>query len=393
MKAIAFTDEKGKNFGGGNGMALNDRERKVLELIREDPFVSQQDLAQVIGLSRSTIANLLSNLVQKGYLLGKAYIINEEQPIVCIGAANMDDRYIVQEELIEKTSNNVRAASTLGGSARNVAENMGRLGEQVKLISVAGNDSKWKNIKDTSQHFMDLSDVTILEDNCTGSFTEIIDKDGELMIGLADMAIYEYLTLDRINKCLTSIQRAKSVVVDLNCPKETIEFLHAFTKRNKISMYLLTVSVQQMENMPSKLDGMSIITKHNETEAKYHLPAKTDEDLKAMAQMYINKGAKEVAISKDNSKIAYGNKEGIQIFENPRQNQNHYHWGLNEAFCGALIYARNNSQFASDPVAAGVVNAFETGESTRIVRTNLAPDQLRKEMEQASLNGDLQLKV
>lgn len=369
-------------------MALNEKEKRVLELIEENPFISQQDLAQKIHLSRSTAANILSQLVQKGYLLGKAYVINEEQPVVCIGAANVDNRYIVQEDLIQNTSHNVRSASSLGGVARNTAENIGRLGEKVKLISVVGNDDKWKTIRDTSQHFMDLSGVTVMKDGSTGNFTEIIDKKGELLIGLADIDIYAYLTLDMINDCLTSIQRAKCVVADLNCPKETIEFLHAFTKKHNIAFYLLTVSVQQMKNMPAKLDGISIITKHNESEAKYHLPAKTTEDLITMAKMYIEKGAREVMISKDNEGILYGNKERIKWYPNPKTDCKPYHWGVNGAFLGALIYARLNPEYVPDPVIAGVVNAFEIGENTKIVRTNLSAEVLKKEIASFSLGSD-----
>lgn len=362
-------------------MVLNDREKDVLEVIREDPFISQQDLAKKLGVSRSTAANTLSSLVQKGYLLGRAYVINEERPIVCIGAANIDNRYIVQEELVENTSNNVQSAATLGGGARNVAENIGRLGIPVELISVVGNDNKWKTIKEFSQPFIDLCGVTVLENGSTGSFVEIIGKDEELLVGLADMAIYEHLTVDMMNQCIAMIQRAKCIIADLNCPKETIEFLQSFTRRHNIPFYLLTVSVQQMKNMPDKLDDITLITKHNESEAFLQMPVKTEVDLKEIVQWYLNKGVKEVILSRDNTSIVYGNQDAIEIFANPRNNQHHYHWGLNEAFCGAMVYAQDNTKFPYSAAAAGAVNAFETGESKNIVRTNLSPDQLKKDIE------------
>lgn len=362
-------------------MALNKNERIVLDIIREDPFISQQDLADAIKLSRSATANIISGLVKKDYLLGKAYVINEELPIVCIGAANIDSRYIVQDSLSDNTSNNVKAASSLGGGARNVAENLGRLGEKVELISVVGNDDNWKRIKESSQAFMNLSHVKVLEQQSTGNFIEILSKEQELLVGLSDMSIYDCLKPELLNKCLATIQRSKCVVIDLNCPKETIEFLQAFTKRYNIPLVLLTVSTQQMVNLPDRLDGVILVTKHNEAEVKFNKSVQTDQELKEMAQMYLNKGVKEIIISKDSEKVIYGKEGIVRFFKNPSHHKNRYEWGQNEAFCGAMIYARLNDQFG-DSLTAGIVNGYLTLESLQIVRPNLTAERLKKDMEE-----------
>ncbi|MBM6614327.1 winged helix-turn-helix transcriptional regulator [Desemzia sp. RIT804] len=364
-------------------MALNENERKVLDVIREDPFISQQDLAEAIQLSRSAVANIISGLVKKGHLLGKAYIINEERPVVCIGAANIDNRYIVQDDLIRNTSNNIHATSSLGGVARNVAENLGRLGEHVDLISIVGNDDDWKRIKDHSKYFIDLSSVTVLDNQATGNFIEIIGKEQEVLIGLSDMSIYDCLNLDLINKFLEKIQRAKCVVVDLNCSKEAIEFLQAFTRRYNIELILITVSTQKMVNLPDQLDGITLITKHDEMEDKFQRPVQTDQELKKMVQLVLNKGAKQVVISKDSDEVIYGNHESIQIFENPQYSKGHYEWGQNEALCGAMVYANfhHYEELGYDSIQVGLINAYLTLDCLQIVRPDLTPDKLKKDIE------------
>ena len=65
-------------------MALNEKESKVFTYIKKDPFISQQALADKIGLSRPAVANIISGLVKRGYLLGKAYVVNETRPIVSV---------------------------------------------------------------------------------------------------------------------------------------------------------------------------------------------------------------------------------------------------------------------------------------------------------------------
>ncbi|MCI3027755.1 PfkB family carbohydrate kinase [Desemzia sp. C1] len=365
-------------------MALNKNERKVLDVIRQDPYVSQQDLADAVELSRSAVANIISNLVRKGYLLGKAYIVNKERPIVCIGAANIDNRHIVQDDLVGKTSHNIKAASSLGGVARNTAENLGRLSEHVELISVVGNDDDWKRIKNHSKHFIDLTSVSVLEEKSTGNFIEIINKEQELLVGLADMSIYECLTPKLINKYLNVIQRAKCIVVDTNCPKETIEFLLAFTKRYNIKLVLMTVSAQQMGNLPHRLDGATLVTKHNELETAFKRPVQTNADLKEMVLLFLNRGFKEIIISKDSEKIIYGNKNRMRIFENPRPYNKQYDWGQNEAMISGMLYAEFHLDFCEDPVLAGVVNAFKTLDCLEIVRPDLTNDKLQKEVEETT---------
>ena len=176
-------------------MGLNEKEKLILESIRENPFIPQQELADTIGLSRSATANLISGLVKKDYLLGKAYVLNEEEPIICIGGANIDRRYLVKDKMIQGTSHNVQSRTNVGGVARNVAENLGRLEEKVMLFSVTGNDTEWKMIENQSEHFMNLKAVDRIEGCPTGTFMEVIDMNGEMVLGLAEVDIFDKILL------------------------------------------------------------------------------------------------------------------------------------------------------------------------------------------------------
>ena len=55
---------------------MTQRERQLLEWIRENPMISQQELADKAGITRSSVAVHISNLMKKGYITGKGYIIN-----------------------------------------------------------------------------------------------------------------------------------------------------------------------------------------------------------------------------------------------------------------------------------------------------------------------------
>ena len=68
----------------------------------KNPYITQLELAERIGLSRPAVANIISGLMRQRYILGKAYVINEESPIVCIGAANVDRKFYIDTPLQPK---------------------------------------------------------------------------------------------------------------------------------------------------------------------------------------------------------------------------------------------------------------------------------------------------
>ena len=59
-------------------MHLSEKEQRVLAVLKQNPFISQQQVAEQLNMPRSTVANVIAQLVEKQWLLGRAYIINEQ---------------------------------------------------------------------------------------------------------------------------------------------------------------------------------------------------------------------------------------------------------------------------------------------------------------------------
>ena len=49
---------------------MTQRERQLLNWIEENPLISQQELADKAGITRSSVAVHISNLMKKGYITG-----------------------------------------------------------------------------------------------------------------------------------------------------------------------------------------------------------------------------------------------------------------------------------------------------------------------------------
>lgn len=50
---------------------MTENERAVFELVRQNPFISQLELAERVQISRSAVANIISSLVKKNTCLAK----------------------------------------------------------------------------------------------------------------------------------------------------------------------------------------------------------------------------------------------------------------------------------------------------------------------------------
>ena len=69
---------------------MTQRERQLLNWIKENPLISQQELADKAGITRSSVAVHISNLMKKGYITGKGYIVHTAPYVTVVGGVNMD---------------------------------------------------------------------------------------------------------------------------------------------------------------------------------------------------------------------------------------------------------------------------------------------------------------
>ena len=117
---------------------MTNREKEILEIIRSNPLISQKELAVRLGITRSSVAGHIMKLTDKGLIRGKGYILKGSPYAVVIGAANMDIQGYPGTPLVQKDSNPGQVKISCGGVGRNIAENMARLGLDVKLLTLLG---------------------------------------------------------------------------------------------------------------------------------------------------------------------------------------------------------------------------------------------------------------
>ena len=142
--------------------------------------------------------------------------------IACIGGAHLDRHGMLRAPLVLGTSNPGSIHTSFGGVARNVAQNLARLGCTVVLCSRVGNDEAGRQVLAQS---LDTSLITVSESCPTASYTAILEPHGELVIGLADMEVYDEVTPALLSPALPRLREADLWFLDTNLPGTTLEWL------------------------------------------------------------------------------------------------------------------------------------------------------------------------
>ncbi|HNX28981.1 MAG TPA: PfkB family carbohydrate kinase [Syntrophomonadaceae bacterium] len=133
-------------------MGLTVRETEILELLKKEPLISQVELADRLGITRSSVAVHISNLMKKGVILGKGYVFNQEASIVVFGECSM------RIDISEQPEN--RIDMHLGGFAFEAARAFSELSVQSKVVTVVGKDQLGDYIIDKMQESKtDVSNV------------------------------------------------------------------------------------------------------------------------------------------------------------------------------------------------------------------------------------------
>ncbi|MDE1148157.1 MAG: winged helix-turn-helix transcriptional regulator [Azospirillaceae bacterium] len=239
---------------------LGDQERAVLAAIRANPFVSQQEMADALGLARSTIAAHVASLTQKGRLLGRGYILPAAGRVVCLGGAVLDRKYHAPAPLVAGTSNPVNGVRSPGGVARNVAENLALLGVPTAFISLVGEDEAGREIlAQLRGRGVDVSQVAVTTSAPTAEYAAILGPDGDLALAAADMRIFDLFTPDLLDRAWPHLAGAQWVFADCNLPAATLALLVERARATGLNLAIDAVSIPKLARLPPDLTGISLL--------------------------------------------------------------------------------------------------------------------------------------
>ncbi len=180
--------------------------------------------------------------------------------IFCIGGANIDCKLKSSVNLTLGTSNPVTSASSYGGVARNVAQNLIHWTTNIHLQCVVGDDAYGRQMLEHIRCLgVNVEHCVVLADKKTSHYYAILDSDGELFVALADMNIYDELTIVQFTPAWDSWHPQSLIFLDTNLPAELIGMVLKQAAVRNLLVCIDAVSVTKAQKLPYNLDQVFLL--------------------------------------------------------------------------------------------------------------------------------------
>lgn len=357
---------------------MTQRERQILQLIEKKPMISQQEIAEKLGITRSSVAVHISNLIKKGYIAGKGYVMRSGSYAVVVGGVNVDIGGKSFAPLVAADSNPGTVRISLGGVGRNIAHNLALLGADVRMLTAYGDDAHGQQVAASCSALgIDLSHALKVPDGTTSTYLYLTDEQGEMALAVSDMEICKKITPAYLAEKLPLLQNAQVVVADANIPAESLEFL---AENCTAPLFVDPVSTVKAEKLRPILHKIHTL-KPNRLEAELLSGVKiqTLEDVKTAAaelmrlgvhRMFISLGGDGVLAAMDGQMIQLSNIPGNMVNTT----------GCGDAFMSALVWAYLEGTDLENSARAGLAAGSIAMESNETINPNMSAEALKERM-------------
>lgn len=357
---------------------MTQRERQILQLIESDPMISQQELADRLGITRSSVAVHISNLIKKGCIAGKGYVLRSGSYAVVVGGVNMDIGGRSFDAIVPADSNPGRVSLSLGGVGRNIAHNLSLLGTDVRMLTAYGDDVHGQKIAAScSELGIDISHALLIPGGTTSTYLYIAGPDGEMSLALSDMEICKRITPAYLASNLSLLQNAQVVVMDTNIPQESLIYLAENCQQPLFCDPVSTVKAEKIRPILHKIHTL----KPNRLEAELlsGVPIREKADVEKAADRLLTLGVHRLFISLGSDGVyAATEKERLWLPNLPGQMVNTT--GCGDAFMAALVWAYLEGTDLKSTALAGLAAGSIAMESPETINPAMSATALKARM-------------
>lgn len=234
--------------------------------------------------------------------------------IVVVGACNIDIIGKSNREFEYQTSNIGQVSVKVGGVGRNIAENLGKLGADVDIITIIP-ESFFGEIIQASLFRNNIGFMhSIIGDYQDSLYVSMEDQSGEMIGAINQMSSIEKLTPEMVKTQMDFMEFPDIIVIDTNLKRETIESIAR--NKGKSLLAVEAVSSQKVKKIVSIINCIDLL-KVNELEAWALLDIDEGKsgDYEKIVKSIVDMGVKEVHLTAGSDGMIVGTSNGVQHFE------------------------------------------------------------------------------
>lgn len=305
-----------------------------------------------------------------GYLDGR--------PVLVIGACSLDVLGRLKSGLQTGASSPALIRAAFGGVARNVAENLARLGVPVRLISAVGEDPQGEALLQyLSTSGVDTSAVLRTAEHPTGAYLAILNSSRALQYALDDMRSISVLTPEYIEKQTHLFDEAALIFLDANLPPETLQAIFTLAKERRLPVCADPASPLLAERLRPHLESLYMVVPNLAEAAVMCGRPLPENDLQILesAKCLVSKGVEIAIITLAEMGVCYATSE-TSGFIPAIHTQIEDPTGAGDALTAAVIFSLLNGISLDDGLRLGVSAASLTLRHMGAVRPDLSLELL-----------------
>lgn len=306
-----------------------------------------------------------------------------ENRVLVIGASGLDVVSRLTGDLRMGTSSPAHIRTSFGGVARNVAENLARLGQPVSLLSVTGKDRLGDEIlAHTRQAGVDVSRIFSTDKYPSGFYMSVIDTSGLRQFSLDDMRVMDELSPSYLLYHGDLFEQCGMVFLDANLPEPAMELAFKLAQKSHVPVCADPTSGTLALRLSPYLRQLKLIAP-NSVEAGILTGRpfdSSDRDAALEAARYlVNQGVETAFVTLEEFGVCYATSETTGHL--PALHTNVIDpTGAGDALTAAVIFALLNNLDVDDAARLGLSAAALTLRYPGTVLPDLSLEKLYNEL-------------
>lgn len=288
--------------------------------------------------------------------------------LLAVGGAHVDRRGIMTADFVPGASIPGTMREDVGGGAFNALRNAVSRGARGTLFSVRGGDMAGDMVARAVAEagVQDLSAVFL--DRATASYTALLDRQGDVVAALADMALYDIAFPKQVRraKLREALHAADGVLADANLPAAALQTLAGEAHASARPLFAIAISPAKVVRLREIADRLSCLFL-NRREAAALAGASMAEPTDALVATLIERGLKRGVVTQGDAPILGFEDKTVFALDPPAPRRIADVTGAGDALAGATVVALLNGLPLAEALREGAAAALLAIESPRSV--------------------------
>lgn len=302
-----------------------------------------------------------------------------DRHVLVIGATLLDTKGKPLAGLAPGTSNPAEIRSVRGGTARNVAENLARLGAEAILISAVGDDPTGRQLLiQTAESGVNLDYVLMLPNQNTGSYIALLEPDGLLAVALDDVQVMQAIASDYLLEHRSLFRDAGMIMFDGSLTDEAMRTVVELAREYRVPLCADPSSARLAYKLRPYLPELHLVVPNEVEEAALCEVEYTGYDPNTslvLARRLITMGVTNVVVTLSDFGLDYATADEIGYIP-PSHTTMIDSTGTGDSVTAAIIFGMVNDLPVVEAIRLGAAAAALTLQTSETVVPDLSLDML-----------------